>query len=151
MRMLAAATGQQPVTPYEEVLAARVKPLFETLKDSPSAALRTPDALNAKASGGKASASLNVVNGQQYARLVRLRVEWNEPESQAPYLVMYSDNYFDLLPGESKTITLDLFMPPQVRKTIQGRVVMEASNAPAQEIPITISGLWDTWQGHTRK
>jgi hypothetical protein len=141
MRMLAAATGQQPATPYDEVLAARDKPLFETLQDSPSAALRTPDALNAKASGGKASASLNVVNGQQYARLVRLRVEWNEPESQAPYLVMYSDNYFDLLPGESKTITLDLFMPPQVRKTIQGRVVMEASNAPAQEIPITISGL----------
>jgi len=58
---LAAATGQQSVTPCEEVLAARVKPLFETLKDSPSAALRTPDALNAKASGGKASASLNVV------------------------------------------------------------------------------------------
>jgi hypothetical protein len=141
MRMLAAATGQQPATPYDEVLAARDKPLFETLKDAPSAALRTPHALNAKASGGKASASLNVVNGQQYVRLVRLRVEWNEPESQAPYLVMYSDNYFDLLPGESRTITLDLFMPPQVRKTIQGRVVVEASNAPAQEIPITISGI----------
>ena len=84
---------------------------------------------------------MNVVSEQQYVRLVRLRVEWNEPESQAPYIVMYSDNYFDLLPGESRTITLDLLMPPQVGKTIQGRLLMEASNAPAQEIPITISGL----------
>jgi hypothetical protein len=82
-----------------------------------------------------------VVNGQQYVRLVRLRVEWNEPESQAPYLVMYSDNYFDLLPRESRTITLDLFICPRVRKTIHGRVVMEASDAPAQEIPVTISGI----------
>jgi hypothetical protein len=59
--MLVAATGQQAATSYDEVLAARDKPLFETLQDSPSAALRAPDALNAKASGGKASASLNVV------------------------------------------------------------------------------------------
>ena len=141
MRMLVAATGQQPATPYDEILAARDNPLFENLKSSPSAALRVPEALNVKASRGKASASLEIVNGQQFARLVRLRAEWSAPESQTPYLVMYSDNYFDLLPGENKMITLDLFLPQQIGKSIQGHLFIEGSNAPAQEIPITISGL----------
>ena len=45
---------------------------------------------------------LRLANGGNYARLVRVRAQW--PASGAPFLVEYSDNYFDLLPGEQKSL-----------------------------------------------
>ncbi len=140
MRILGAATGQQPAISSDELLNAREKPLFETLQDLPCATLETPEALNVSVSGEEAPVELHLVNGPQYARLVRLRVEWNAPENQAPYLVTYSDNYFDLLPGENKTITLRLFLRPQSAKPLKGRLRIEGSNAPAKEIPIILNG-----------
>ena len=102
MRMMALASGEKPAVAFDDLLAARDKPLFESLKDLPEASLQLPAEVRAVAAGEKARAALNVANGANYARLVRVRAEWAQPGGAAPYLVMYSDNYFDLMPGESK-------------------------------------------------
>lgn len=138
MRMLAAATGEQPATSYDQLLLAKDKPLFEVLQDLPPATLAVAEAPPVNNSGAKARMLLRVTNGPRYARLVRIRAEWNGPENQAPYLVMYSDNDFDLLPGESKTVTLELLLPAGVGKPIQGRLYIEGSNVAAQEIPVSL-------------
>ena len=140
MQMLVAATGQQPATPYKELLLARDKPLFEILQDSPPGTLRTVKILEAKAEGLKATLSLDITNGPQYARLVRIRAEWEGPEDQVPYLVRYSDNYFDLLPGENKRVIVVLTLPPQAGKLVKGRLSIEGSNVPAQQVAVTFSG-----------
>ncbi len=113
MRMVAAVTGQDPTTPYDQLLAAREKPLFESLKDQPAASLTLPSSLEATAQGGKASTTLNVTNGGSYARLVRVRAEWDSGDGSSPYLVEYGDNYFDLLPGESKAVPIEMFLPKE--------------------------------------
>ena len=60
---------------------------------------------------------------------------WNSfPSEQA----MYSDNDFDLLPGESKTVTVELLLPAGAGKPIQGRLYIEGSNVAAQEIPVSL-------------
>jgi hypothetical protein len=69
-----------------------------------------------------------------------LRAEWSAPESQTPYLVMYSDNYFDLLPGETKTITLEMSLSPKAGKHIEGHLCIEGSNVSPQYLPLTIDG-----------
>jgi hypothetical protein len=51
---------------------------------------------------------------------------------------MYSDNDFDLLPGESKTVTVELLLPAGAGKPIQGRLYIEGSNVAAQEIPVSL-------------
>ncbi|MFA5058120.1 MAG: glutamine amidotransferase, partial [Opitutaceae bacterium] len=138
MRMIAAAVGESPATPCDEILEARCKPLFETLQDEPAAVLQLPPAVQLTASGGQAQGSFRLTNGTGYARLVRVRAVWNGPEAEAPYLVMYSDNYFDLMPGETKELSLDLRLPAGMDKPVQGRLIVEGSNVAASEIPITL-------------
>ena len=50
---------------FDELLAERDKPLFESLKDLPTATLAVPSALNATASGKRANATLMVTNGSK--------------------------------------------------------------------------------------
>jgi hypothetical protein len=83
--------------------------------------------------------SFSIPNGSRYARLVSVRAEWSAPEAQAPYLVMCSDNYFDLVPGETKEISLDLRLPPGVNRPVEGRLIIEGSNVAAEGIPITLT------------
>ncbi len=139
MRMVAAVTGQDPTTPYDQLLAAREKPRFESLKDQPAASLTLPSSLEATAQGGKASTTLNVTNGGSYARLVRVRAEWDSGDGSSPYLVEYGDNYFDLLPGESKPVPIEMFLPKEHKGKLSGTFVVEGTNIESRRIPVQIT------------
>ena len=138
-RMIAAASGERPATPVDELLAARDKPLFESLKDLPTATLTLPTELKVTASGKKANAALMVTNGEKYARLVRVRAEWQEGDGISPYLVKYSDNFFDLMPGESKSIGMEMFLPDEHMGKLSGAVVVEGTNIGSSRIPMGIA------------
>ena len=140
MRMLAEATGEKPQEDYRSLLAAREKPLFESLKDQPTAELSLPARLEAKVSGRRAKLSLNLQARGQYARLVRVRAEWDGPQEPAPYLILYGDNYFDLLPREAKTINLDVFLPSQRSQKVVGHLIVEGTNVGTRKIPIELQG-----------
>jgi hypothetical protein len=137
LRLITMASGEKPAVAFDDLLAARDKPLFESLKDLPKAPLTLPGEINAVISGGKAHAVLKVASGGAYARLVRVRAEW--PGEGAPYLVKYSDNYFDLLPGEEKSLDLEMFLPPDHGGKIAGTLVVEGPNVEARRIPVELS------------
>jgi beta-mannosidase len=137
MRMISAASGEEPAVAFDELLAARDKPLFESLKDLPTTTLTLPGAVQAKIAGGKASLALRVTNGGSYARLVRVRAEW--PGGHAsPFLVKFSDNYFDLLPGEAKTLALEMFLAGEGAGTITGNLVVEGPNTETKRVSIEL-------------
>jgi hypothetical protein len=136
VQMLAAATGDRPAAGYSEVLAAREKPLFQMLKELPPASPKAGRMPQAKASGKRAKIMIDLGNGANYARLVRLRAEWEGPQ---PYMSLYSDNYFDLLPGEQRSISLELAFPGNITTPARGRLIVEGSNVAGSEIPITVN------------
>lgn len=138
IRVIAAATTEKPVGEFSQILMMREKPLFEMLQDQPPATLNTTDSVKATASGNRAATSLNFTNGTRYARLIRVRAEWNDTLPGNPYLILYKDNYFDLMPEESKSLSLDFFLPPSQGRPVQGRLILEGSNMLPREIPITI-------------
>jgi hypothetical protein len=138
MRMIALASGEKPAVAFDDLLAARDKPLFESLKDLPRASLTLPTEVHTVASGNRAHAVLKIASGDKYARLVRVRAEWPDGSSRAPYLVMYSDNYFDLLPGEEKSLDLEMFLPSNQGGNIAGTLIIEGSNIAAQRIPLDV-------------
>jgi hypothetical protein len=140
MRMIAEVTGEKPAVEYDKLLSSRVEPLFETLKQLPAAMLKLPDALQSPVSGRRARLSFTVTNGPYYARLVRIRAEWKQPPLTTPYLGMYSDNYFDLFPGEDKELAVEIFLPnEEVTYPVEGSIVVEGSNLARIEIPIRLS------------
>jgi hypothetical protein len=106
------------------------------LKELPAATLQSGTALKAKVSGNGARVSVDLTEGHEYARLVRLRAVWDGPQ---PYMSMYSDNYFDLMPGEAKSISLELQFPEKLLAPVHGRLIMAGSNMAASEIPITVN------------
>jgi beta-mannosidase len=134
--MLAAATGSRPAMNWKQVLAAREKPLFQMLKEQPAATVETAAPVEAKADGDSTTLALTVKNGKNYARLVRLRIEWDGPQ---PYISLYGDNYFDLLPGESKSISLELKFPEKLDAPAHGRLIVAGSNLAATEIPVPVN------------
>ena len=100
--------------------------------------LQPTKAVEATVKGNKASATLTLSNGPGYARLVRMRVEWNAPELQAPYLVTYSDNYFDLMPVETRQVSLDFWLPEGANGPQQGHVIIAGSNLAPVQVPIML-------------
>ena len=138
MRMIAAASGEKPATAFDEIVAERDKPLFEKLKDLPTATLAVPSLLVATATGKKASATLVVKNGSEYARLIRVRAEWKDRGGSPPYLVEYSDNFFDLLPGESKSLAMEMFLVEGHMGKISGTLVVEGPNIETKRIPVEL-------------
>jgi hypothetical protein len=135
-QMLAAATGDHPLTGYAEVLAAREKPLFQMLKELAPARLEAGRTIETKATGGRAKIMVDLRNVASYARLVRLRAEW---EGLEPYMSLYADNYFDLLPGEPRAISVELAFPENITRPVRGRLIVEGSNVAPSEIPITVN------------
>jgi hypothetical protein len=71
MRMIAFASGEQPVVAFDDLLAAKEKSLFESLKDLLKARLTLPATITGAVSGGRANAVLMLANGGTYARLVQ--------------------------------------------------------------------------------
>jgi beta-mannosidase len=138
MRMIAAASGEKPATAFDEIVAERDKPLFEKLKDLPTATLAVPSLLVATATGKKASATLVVKNGSEYARLIRVRAEWKEGDGNPPYLVKYSDNFFDLLPGESKSLAMEMSLAEGNMGKISGTLVVEGPNIETKRVPVEL-------------
>jgi len=138
MRMLVAASGEKPATSYEALFASRDKPLFETLKDLPPATVNLPAMVKGTLTGDKATIPITLTNGSQYARLVRVRIGWTASAETSPYLLLYSDNYFDLLPGENKNLEVKAFAPAGTVGPIRGNLVVEGSNVSALQIPITL-------------
>jgi hypothetical protein len=67
-----------------------------------------------------------------------VRAEWEGEDSRAPFLVTFGDNYFDLLPGESKTLDINLLLPPDHSGEISGRLMVERSNTAAQQIAVRL-------------
>jgi hypothetical protein len=102
------------------------------------AELSLPAKLEAKVSGRRAELSLNLQATGQYARLVRIRAEWDGPHEQAPYLILYGDNYFDLLPEEARRLNLDVFLPAQRSEKLAGRLIVEGTNVASAKIPIEL-------------
>jgi hypothetical protein len=115
-------------------------PLFETLKVQPEAELNSVESVQATVVDSRASASINVTNKSRYARLVRMRAEWNEGQGAAPNLVIFGDNYFDLMPHESRAVEVEFFLPEGGQHAARGRLVIEGSNLKAVEVPIALRG-----------
>ena len=138
MKMIAAVIGEAPATPYKELLEARSKPLFETLKDQP-ATLQPAKAIHTTINGGSASGSLTVANGPRYARLVRIRAEWSVPDAHTPYVALYGDNYFDLMPREAE-VSLEFRLARASAEPVAGHLIVEGSNLVAVKVPITLGG-----------
>jgi hypothetical protein len=135
MRMIAEAAGQKPSTPFDELLAARDKPLFEGLQDLLTTTLSVPPAVKAKLEGERTSANLVVANGPNYARLVRVRAEWPGEPQESPCWIKYSDNYFDLLPGEKKNLDLEIFLLQKDAAPSAGTLIVEGPNIETKRIP----------------
>jgi beta-mannosidase len=140
MKMIATVIGETPANPYKELLEARSKPLFETLKDQPTATLQPAKAVHATISRGSASGSLTLSNGPRYARLVRVRAEWSVPDAHAPHVALYGDNYFDLMPGETREISLEFRLSKAAADFVSGQLIVEGRNLEALKVPITLGG-----------
>jgi len=136
IRMLALASGEEPAVAFDYLLAAKEIPLFESLKDLPKATLTLPATIMGAVSGSRANAVLKLANGGAYARLVRVRAEWSG--SGSPYLVKYSDNYFDLFPGEEKSLDLEMLLPAQHAGKIAGTLIIAGPNLEARRIPVEL-------------
>jgi hypothetical protein len=130
--------GIQPASTFDGIFEAHRRPLFETLQDQPKAQLDLPAKIQFAISAGRGEGTLQLRNGSDYARLVRVRAEWEGADSQAPYLVMFDDNYFDLLPNETRDLSIEIRMPRDARGRLSGRLIVEGSNVPAVEIPVSL-------------
>jgi beta-mannosidase len=132
MELLAAATGKTPQASYAAILAAHEKPLFETLKDLPPVTVRTDIVSSGVISDNQGRLTLQLTNGERYARLVHLRAEWDGESPRIPYLVLYGDNYFDLAPGEVRKIDLTLLFPQGAAGPVSGKLTVDGANVPTQ-------------------
>jgi hypothetical protein len=138
-QMLLAATGESPEYRYSAV-TGKEKPVFQLLKEQPAASVKaTPVAIESARKNGAASFKVEIANGDHFARLVRMRVEWDATSAEAAPVVMYGDNYFDLFPGEKKEVAVDLAMPEGSSATAKGTLIVEGTNVPETRIPVTVS------------
>jgi hypothetical protein len=99
----------------------------------------TPAAIEAEAKAGMASFKVAVTNGDRFARLLRMRIEWSDAAAQAP-VVLYGENYFDLFPNEKKEVAVDVAMPESFSGTAKGTLILEGTNAPETRIPVSLAG-----------
>lgn len=88
--------------------------------------------------GGRANVNLAVTNGSGYARLVRVRAEWDGGEENSPYLAKFSDNFFDLQPGESKSLVLEMLLRKEHAGGVFGTLVVEGPNVEPKRIAVGI-------------
>ena len=66
-----------------------------------------------------------------------MRVQWNKSEGDIPF-VMFSDNYFDLLANEMKSVVLDMLLPKEKMGNITGTVIVEGPNIETQQILLSL-------------
>jgi hypothetical protein len=138
-QLLMAARGDNPRYRYAAA-GDSDKPQMQLLKEQPEADL----ALGCKAvavrlheDGGKFT--LDLANGGRFARLIRLRVEWPDEASEKAVALLYSDNFFDLLPGEKKTIEVEVRRLAVTGRTLEGVLIVEGVNVAEQRIPLRVT------------
>ncbi len=139
MRMVAAALGETPAADYDALLAARDKPLFQTLKELPPADVEFIGATKPVVTGREATFSVTLSGRRGYARLVRLGDHWDVGAERAPYLALYGDNYFDIPAGGHKTVEIKLFLPEGHPGEVSGSLEMFGTNAPLKSMPVRFS------------
>jgi hypothetical protein len=108
------------------------------LKNIPQAGVRMPEIVKGQLSQGRGRFSIQLTNKDRYARLIRIRAKWDHELPDSPYLVLYDDNYFDLLPGETKTVDAELFLPEGNTAAISGALTVEGVNLPASTIEVKL-------------
>jgi beta-mannosidase len=140
MELLAAASGEKPQLNYDSFISARGTPLFETLKDLPLANIKVSVTAE-KMSADGATFSVQLRNDDHYARLLRLRTEWKGEDSSASDLVLYDDNYFDLLPGEARVIQAKLPLIGEHVGHLGGKLFVQGTNVERKDIPIDLDGI----------
>ncbi len=97
--LLALASGEDPPSRLDDVVQARATPLYETLKDTPRTPWPGVTLVWARAAGDRMKAQLHIKNGPKY--LYGLRVRFDGPDfREGNVLPLWSNQYFDLLPGE---------------------------------------------------
>ena len=128
MELLAAASGEKPQVSYDALLRAREKPLFEMLKDLPSAQVKVSAAASSEEAANEANISIQLRNGDRYARLLRIRSEWDGSDQDFPYLVLYDDNFFDMSAGESRVINAKLLFTRGKPAHVSGKLMVSATN-----------------------
>jgi hypothetical protein len=136
-QMLMAARGENPEYRYANV-AAIDKPLMQLLKEQPRAHVTiVPQSLHVSVRDKAGHGSLELQNGDRFARLVRVRAEW-KGEASRPPVVLYSGNYIDLLPRERQAIEIDFRLPAVPTRPINGTIVVEGTNVEEKRIPIEL-------------
>jgi hypothetical protein len=137
MQLLAHGSGEKLQINYDSLISAREKPMFESLKDLPPAEVELPEKVEvANEAGDRFHFSLRMANHDRYARLLRIRAEWGKATS-APYVVLFSDNYFDLAPGESRIIEgTALFLERQIAPT-SGKLIVEGTNVTPKDVTVS--------------
>ena len=127
--LIAAATNDPLVKDAAALRDEHEKPLFQTLKETPATVLSATIKAGAQAEDGLRSYRIEIANGANYARLVRLNLD--VAQQHDPSLVaMFSDSFFDLLPGEHKTVLLD-WKQLEKGKDVLPILQVEATNAAA--------------------
>ena len=117
--LLALASGAEPAARLGDLVQARLTPLYETLKNHPAAPW--PDvSLSWERSDGKGvRARIHIRNGAEY--LYGLRLRFDGPDFRdGKALPLWSDQYFDLIPGDELNATVEIF-------TVDGRPLRDVS------------------------
>ena len=136
-QMLMEATGENPEYRYAALTAADT-PLMQLLKEQPLSEVKaSPAAIEATIKNNAGSFAVEITNGERFARLVRLRMEWGDPARQ-PHVVMYDDNYFDLFPGEKKRVPVEFRTPQRFGGTVEGTLIVEGTNVPEIRVPVRL-------------
>jgi hypothetical protein len=139
MQLLAHGSREKPQINYDSLISAREKPLFESLKDLPPAEVELPEKAEAtNEASDRFHFSFRLANHDRYARLLRIRAEWGKL-TNAPYMVLFNDNYFDLAPGESRIIEgTALFLEGQIAAT-SGKLIVEGTNVTRKDVMINFA------------
>jgi len=136
-QMLLAALGENPEYRYAAVTASD-KPIPQLLKEQPQVGVQaSPATLEATIKGNAGSFAVEIANGERFARLVRLRMEWEDPARQ-PHVVMYDDNYFDLFPGEKRRVPVEFRTPQAFSGTVKGTLIIAGTNVPEIRVPVSL-------------
>ena len=127
--LMSAATNDPLTEDVSALRAEHEKPLFQTLKEMPATQLTATIKQDSKTEDGTRRYKIEITNGASYAHLVRLNLD--DAQQHDPSLVaMFSDSFFDLLPGEHKTVLLD-WMQLEKGKEVLPILQVEATNAAA--------------------
>lgn len=125
--MLSAATGDPLTVSVGALRDEHEKPLFQTLKESPSTTLTASIAPEGPANNGDQRYRIEITNGPRYARLVRILLD--DAQQHNPNIIpLIGDSFFDMLPNQRKTVTLDWIQQDPSAHTLPS-LEIEATNA----------------------